>query len=94
MTQKWRNRLNWLRCVERSGSDSKKELRCSDDGMHAFSSHSLSEKERRVFFLCSKVEFLSNRVRPEPFAEKSACDTAGFPSLATPLYIEGVVYAN
>lgn len=49
MTQKWRNRLNWLRCVERSGSGSKKELRCSDDGMHAFSSPSLSKKERRVF---------------------------------------------
>lgn len=59
-----------------------------------FSSSSLSEKERRVFFLCSKVEFLSNRARPEPFAEKSACDTAGFPSLATPLCIEGVAYAN
>lgn len=53
-----------------------------------FSSPSLSKKERRVFFLCSKVEFLSNRARPEPFAEKSACDTAGFPSLATPLYIK------
>lgn len=52
-----------------------------------FSSPSVSEKERRVFFLCSKVEFLSNRARPEPFAEKRACDTAGFPSLATPLYI-------
>ena len=37
--------------------------------------------------MCSKVEFLSNRARPEPFAEKRACDTAGFPSLATPLYI-------
>ena len=52
-----------------------------------FSSPSVSEKERRVFFLCSKVEFLSNRARPEPFAEKSACDTAGFPPPATPLYI-------
>ena len=87
MTQKWRNRLNWLRCVERSGSGSKKELRCSDDGMHAFSSPSLSKKRAKGVFLCSKVEFLSNRARPEPFAEKRACDTAGFPSLATPLYI-------
>lgn len=79
MTQKWRNRLNWLRCGERSWSGSKKELRCSDDGMHAFSSPSLSEKERRVFFLCYKVGFLSNRVRPEPFAEKKCLRYGRFP---------------
>lgn len=80
MTQKWRNRLNWQRCVERSGSGSKKELRCSGDGMRAFfSSPSLSEKERRVFFLCSKVEFLSNRAGPESFAEKKSLRYGRFP---------------